>query len=141
SPVRKEIAAPVLILAAVPFLLAATSTGVGTTLASILGVPLTVLDAKDLITEIPLGIGIVAVMLMVLAFVIWTTGRALYNLGRLVPRRPRPGTEAGEDAALFFGGLAVLGVVAFAVYWIVRYHNVILGTAAAPFRAIWGWLT
>jgi hypothetical protein len=59
----------------------------------------------------------------------------------LVARRPRPGTEAGEDVALFFGELAVLGVVAFAVYWIVRYHNIILGIAAAPFRAIWGWLT
>jgi hypothetical protein len=141
SPVRKEIAASVLMLAAVPFFLAATSTGVGTTLSSILGVPLTVFDAKGLIVGIPLGIGIVAVMLMVLAVIIWTTGRAVYNLGSLIFRRPRPGAEAGPDAALFFGGLTALGVAALAVYWIVRFHNVIFSGATAPFRAIWSWFT
>lgn len=139
SPVPKEIAAPVLILAAVPFVLAATSTGIGTAFASILGAPLTVLDAKDLALGILPGIGIVAVMLVVLAVIIWTTGRAAYNLGTLAARRPRP--RPGPDAALFFGGLAVLGVVMLAVYLIFRYHHVVFGAAVAPFRAIWGWFT
>ena len=142
-PVRREVAAPMLLIAAVLLFLAGTSTGFGRRLASILGVLQTLYDAGEsagAVALAPLTIPLFIIILLIMAaFGVGSVGTGAFLLFRFVIRGFKP--SPGEDSGLpeFSIGIVLLGVVAVVVYSLVHYRDFYLDTLLEPLRTVWGW--
>jgi hypothetical protein len=142
-PVRREIAAPVLLIAAGLLFLAGTSTGFGRRLASIFEGLKTLSDARESAWSIafaPLTVPLFIIILLIMAaFGVALVGIGIAQLFRFaIPGfKRRPGEESG--LAEFASGIVLLGILALMAYSVLHNSDYYLDAVLGPLRTVWGW--
>jgi hypothetical protein len=138
-PVRREVAAPALLIAAVLLLLAGTSTGFGRLLASFFGVLKTLYDAGGSVVGLIISPVVLVIMLVFAATGLWFVGRGVFYVLRFIVRgfQPDPVEGLGLDSLLF--GIIIVAVMALVGYSVVHYSDYYTDEILGPLRTVWGW--
>jgi hypothetical protein len=138
--VPRELAIPVLLVAAILLILAGTSTGFGRALASIFGVIKTLYDAGvNVWSAIWTPVEIV-IILIIVGVVLYMTGAGVYLVLRFVFRGRRDPDE-GTGIGLLIGGVVMLTFLTFMAWSIVRNRELMMSEFLKPFRTILEWLS